>query len=566
MTSHSSAYKTARWFVERGYSVIPVRKSNKKAYPAWTEYQSRLPTHEELKKWWYDWPDANVALITGKLSGVNVIDIDTKEGQKAVEEFIPDNFISPTSKTPKGGRHYFFKYKHGLRNKSKVLDGVDIRTDGGYAIVPPSINSNGKTYEWFKGLKINEVELPEMPEFLFDVLKQACDADSRFSNNAVNKKGINVVSSSKFAHSDKTNGNKLQQTTTNDNISFEEGERDESLFHAANCLIKGGMNEANARNCLHILAANCSPPFDKAEANLKIKSAILRAKKRDIGLTQEIKDFVMTTNDNISTTFVYNTLDLTTKDNKKKAVVVLGRLCEDGILERVGRGEFRRVEKDLEFLDLTSAKIEEENIWLPLGLKDMARIYPGNIIVVAGSPNAGKTAFLLSCCRYNMRNYRVRYLSSEMGIEEAADRINEFDDITLKEWQKHWEFAERYDNFQDSLLKGRGNINIIDYLEQPEGEAYKASFQLGQIHRNLDGAIAIVALQKNRGQGRDTGVGGDQTLAKPRLYLAMDYGWMKIVKCKSFKKEFGNPNWMECEFRLGSGHHFKMDKDWGRND
>lgn len=561
--SRSNIYKTACWYIEHGYSVIPVRKSNKRSLVKWSEYQNRLPTHEEIKTWWREWPDANIALITGKLSGVIVVDIDTKEGQKNINEFLPDTFILPTTRTPSGGGHYFFKYRHGLRNKARVIEGTDIRTDGGYAIIPPSRNGNGKKYEWLKGLKITEVNLPEIPDFLFDVLKQGCEDSSPSSIASIN---INSSYISKNRANKKPSDNTQQHLTTSDNIAFERGERDEYLFHTANCLIKGGMNEANARHCLKILARSCNPPFPENEVERKILSALDRAKKRDIGLTEEIREWVLTTFGNFSTTFVYNSLNLTTSNNKKKAAVILGRLCEEGIIERVGkrRGEYRLIEKDLEFQDLTKAQVAEYPLWLPLGLNNMVRLFPGNIIVVAGSPNAGKTAFLLSCCRYNMKNMRTRYLSSEMSIEEAADRISEFDDITLSGWQKHWEFSERYDNFHDAILKGKGNLNIIDYLEQPEGEAYRASSQLAEIHKKLDGAMAIIALQKNRGKGRETGVGGDQTLAKPRLYIAMDYGWAKIVKCKSFKKDFGNPNWMECTFKLGSGHHFILQREWKR--
>lgn len=194
----------------------------------------------------------------------------------------------------------------------------------------------------------------------------------------------------------------------------------------------------------------------------------------------------------------------------------------------------------------------------------MVRVFPGNIIVIAGAPNAGKTAFLLSVCRYNMKESRVRYISSEMGPEEAVDRIQQFDDTTVPAWQKEWEFIEWYADFSDPLLTGKGNINFIDYLEQPEGEAWRASHQLTEIHKKLDGAIAIVAIQKNRGVGRDTGVGGDQTLFKPRLYLSLDYGHAKIVKCKTFKPKFGNPSGMECDFKLAAGHHFQKTKDWKR--
>lgn len=551
-------FKTAKWCLGRGYSVIPVKKSDKRPHVKWVEYQKRLPTHEEIKDWYRQWPNANIALITGALSGIMIVDVDTEAGQENLNEFLPDSLVIPTLRTPGGGWHYYFKHRPGLSNKARVIDGVDVRTDGGYAVIPPSLGPKNKNYEWLKGLKITDVDLPAMPDFLFDILKQGSDDAYKVLNSSLNK-GIDP-------REQESASNIIQHPVTSGNISFSKGERDQSLFHTANSLIRGGMNEANARSVLHTLAASCDPPFPEPEANIKVQSAMDRAKKRDIGLTQEIREWCLLTSGSFPITSCYNSLNIVTPSTKNKASTIFSRLCEEGIVEKVGtkRGEYRLIERDLEFLDLTTAVGETVDIWMPLNLNHIARIFPGNMIVVAGAPNCGKTAFMLSCCRYNMKHRRVRYLSSEMGIEEAADRIGEFDDITVPEWQKSWEFAERYDNFQDSLLKGKGDINIIDYLEQPEGEAYRAASQLTQIDKNLGDAIAIVALQKNRGKGRDTGVGGDQTLAKPRLYLAIDYGWMKIVKCKAFEKVFGNPNWMETKFKLGAGHVFVMDGDWAR--
>ena len=50
-------------------------------------YQTRLPTHEGIKGRSSTWPDANVALITGQISGVIVVDIDTQEGYDNLNEY-----------------------------------------------------------------------------------------------------------------------------------------------------------------------------------------------------------------------------------------------------------------------------------------------------------------------------------------------------------------------------------------------------------------------------------------------------------------------------------------------
>lgn len=546
----SNLFPTAKWLVENGFSVIPVRRSNKKPLIRWKPFEDRIATHEEVKQWWHDFPDANVGIVTGKVSNIIVIDADSEDAKNNLEDFLlPDTFITPKVKSPNGW-HYYFRYAEGFRCGSNILEKVDIRTDGGYIIAPPSMNGNGTNYSWVKGLKLGDLHPQKMPSALHDTLLQALESSSFSSSSSFIAK---TVPNEATQQTDNTE-------TTKDNILFRQGNRDQSLFHAANCLVKGGMRPGNISQCLEILASGCTPPFDPNELSAKINSAMDRAKKRDIGLTKEIREWVLTTNGNFSTTFAYNELDLTTKDNKKKAGVIFGRLCEEGIIERFGdkRGHFRRIERDMVFESLLDATDEPVDVWLPLRLNRMARIFPGNIICIAGAPNSGKTAFMLACTRQNFRKHNVRFLSSEMGIDEAKGRIIQFPDISIEEWQKNWQFSEAYDNFQDRILTGKGNLNIIDYLEQPEGEAFRAAEQLKQIHKKLDGAVAIIAIQKNRGVARDTGVGGDQTLAKPRLYISMDYGTAKIVKCKSWVQDQDNPNWKVCDFKLHAGCQFEL--------
>ena len=70
------------------------------------------------------------------------------------------------------------------------------------------------------------------------------------------------------------------------------------------------------------------------------------------------------------------------------------------------------------------------------------------------------------------------------------------------------------------------------------------------IHDKLDGAIAIIALQKN--PNSTVGLGGFRTLEKPRLALAVDAGILRIEKAKNWKT-LENPNGMEKPFKLVQG-------------
>lgn len=137
-----------------GYSVIPIRKGQKKPLIEWTEFQRRRATRQEIIKWWTDYPDANIGVVTGRISGVVVVDCDPKNGGDArpiVKEY-PTGLIQ---RTGSGGYHLFYKYPENVdwvQNQTKAdgRNGIDIRADGGYVVVAPSTHDSGKQYEFVR--------------------------------------------------------------------------------------------------------------------------------------------------------------------------------------------------------------------------------------------------------------------------------------------------------------------------------------------------------------------------------------------------------------------------------
>ena len=83
---------------------------------------------------------------------------------------------------------------------------------------------------------------------------------------------------------------------------------------------------------------------------------------------------------------------------------------------------------------------------------------------------------------------------------------------------------------------------------------------LKKIFDKLKNGIAIVALQKNPGAAMARG--GIGTLEKPRLYITMDSGVMKIEKGKNWKNPEVNPNGMQVRFSLVQGAIFRAKTEW----
>ena len=132
-------YGKAFEYAVRGYSVMPLRKNKLPLLPAWKKYSSVAANEDQIEAWWKKFPSANVGIITGKVSGITVVDIDLNtEGKKVSLDAFPETY---TVKTPTGGYHLYYEYAAEIQQTANTFPqfpNVDIRNDGGYVVAPPS--------------------------------------------------------------------------------------------------------------------------------------------------------------------------------------------------------------------------------------------------------------------------------------------------------------------------------------------------------------------------------------------------------------------------------------------
>lgn len=158
----------------RGLAVCPVRKwgdgDDWKPIRKFPEYATTDPT--QIRKWWRDWPEAHVALITGERNGISVLDVDVKNGKDGLASLAALGYddhraMSPVRTiTPSGGFHLFFAYKPDLKARvGKIGPGLDVRNNGGFVIAPGSIK-NGERYIVDGEKLANGMPLPIWPEAL----------------------------------------------------------------------------------------------------------------------------------------------------------------------------------------------------------------------------------------------------------------------------------------------------------------------------------------------------------------------------------------------------------------
>lgn len=104
-----------------------------------------------VERWFRDAP-WNVAVATGIASGIVVLDIDPRHGGDAsLAALERQHGPLPSSwrfLTGGGGEHILLRHPGGMvpNSAGKVGPGIDVRGDGGYIVVPPSLHICGRPY------------------------------------------------------------------------------------------------------------------------------------------------------------------------------------------------------------------------------------------------------------------------------------------------------------------------------------------------------------------------------------------------------------------------------------
>jgi hypothetical protein len=159
---------------ERGWRLFPCAPRSKvPRLKGWQKVAtSDLAT---IRQWAAKYPGCNWAVVTGLESGVFVLDVDGETGRASLAALekqhspLPDTLISRTGRVD-GGEHRWFNYPAGSEircSASKIGENLDVKANGGYVIVPPSIHETGRPYQWVEPKRT----MADAPAWLIELLK-----------------------------------------------------------------------------------------------------------------------------------------------------------------------------------------------------------------------------------------------------------------------------------------------------------------------------------------------------------------------------------------------------------
>jgi hypothetical protein len=150
----------------------------------WKGFEDDLVPQETFDQWYgpsgQHVTRQNMGVLTGRASGnLMVIDLDTHAGpdaalwwKRALVTHNADNEPeTPVQVTGGGGLQILFRCPHGWNVPTcKTSIGVDIRGQGGFAVLPPSRHVSKQGYRWKEDRAPWEVEIDLAPQWLLDVV------------------------------------------------------------------------------------------------------------------------------------------------------------------------------------------------------------------------------------------------------------------------------------------------------------------------------------------------------------------------------------------------------------
>jgi len=125
---------------------------------------------EQVQRWWRRWPDANVGIVTGAVSGLVVLDVDPRHGgEESLAALEAEHGALPRtveSLTGGGGQHLYFRHPGASVPSRPIAPGLDLKGDGGLVVSPPSGHVSGRAYAWESGCAPGDVPIANLPEWL----------------------------------------------------------------------------------------------------------------------------------------------------------------------------------------------------------------------------------------------------------------------------------------------------------------------------------------------------------------------------------------------------------------
>ena len=260
MTDYSSPLaEAAHDYVERGLAIIPLGVGKKEPVTKsglndWTDNPGQIDV------WWGQGehagkrgnPSYNIGMACGQVSGgIIAIDLDCHSDEANGLHFLHDWEVEHgklpetwTQITGSGGKQLFYRAGQDIRNSANGEIGVDVRGNGGYVVLPPSLHPCGDCYEW--SISPDDMDVADADDKVYDFIRAVSKTKKRVDGWNAEKTGI------------------PSEITEN---------RNETLFSLGRSFLSRGTGHDEVATLIRSLNATiCRPPLPEAEVEKLIGS------------------------------------------------------------------------------------------------------------------------------------------------------------------------------------------------------------------------------------------------------------------------------------------------------
>jgi Bifunctional DNA primase/polymerase, N-terminal/CHC2 zinc finger len=193
----SGAGEAALAYCRRGWSIVPMHSPAeggcscgrrgcvavaKHPRVPWEARMEVAASEQEVEEWWRRWPDANVGVVTGRVSGIVVLDIDPRSSGGSALAALEERWGAlPATlevRTGGNGRHLWFSSDEELP-PAVLAPGLELKAECSVIIAPPSVHATGRRYVWVPGRSPDELAPARVPGWLEPIAHREAGADPR---------------------------------------------------------------------------------------------------------------------------------------------------------------------------------------------------------------------------------------------------------------------------------------------------------------------------------------------------------------------------------------------------
>lgn len=571
--------KHLRFYREQRLSTIPIPYGKKEANIKWQVYQERLPTDAEIAEF-FNKP-TNIAVVCGKVSGnLIVLDCDSQEKfyelaavikeKTGVDDILDFTLVVKTDR----GFHIYLRAEDTI--KTQKFPKLEIRGEGSYVLVPPSLHPNGTLYEFLNpdtpialvntlmdiGIEQKPLELPR------NQTNWVTQALQGVSEGERNDTCMRLAGYFKNKHPQDITENLLLNWNSKNKPPLP----DKEILTTISSVYRYDGSYPNADNNTSSLYTPQMQDLASKQDNFGTTSG--QDKGKEWGFyAQKFDEFMQEANGRVDKREVTEAIGLkVTSDTFRK--ILSRRKSGDKPQVRAYRGSHNLIEWINRDYRITPEDIGIQamlEIRLPLNTPEYVKMPSRSVAGIAGYKSTGKTAFLLETAELNVYSQElpVYYWYNEMGELLLNRRLEDYP-LLLKARRDGRFKPVMQTTFEFTDVIEPDAINLIDYIDRDD-DIWLIGEDIRKIFTPLNKGCSIFALQKKRDS--KLGYGGTPTLKLSTLYITLDekyhsekatHGIAKIIVCKNWENI--NPVGLSCEYHTG-GKHGKLflDGEWQRH-